>query len=553
MANRPQTVSSDSNAVRRRVLLVGLDGATFDVILPLAEAGRLPVLARLMEKGAWGQLRSTLPPLSPVAWSSFLTGKNPGQHGVYGFEELEPGGYDLRPVAATREGHPSLWRLISGHGRCIVALDIPFSYPPEPVNGCLIAGYGAPVGEGSVFTHPASLRDELARRFGECEVAVPRMKAAPPRDALFRRWDRILDNRRRIADHLVRTLDWDAFMIVLGVTDHIQHAAWTYCEPLHPDYHKPDAARFREALFQFYEKADAFIGRLLDAAGEPIHVAVLSDHGFGTTWRGDLTRRILAEAGLLRYRGLPFGVGVGARLIDALHKTYHRMSWLKRFLHRRPHDRRRLKRAAARAIDWPRTAAFSEAMGMQIYVNEKGKFPLGSVAPGGEYDYVCRTIRDRLESAVAPGTDRRLIRRVWPRDEVYCGRMVSRAPDLLVEYENLHGVEFADDAGHLDLVGSHAMNGILIAAGPEIRAARLSGARIIDVAPTVLHLMNLPVPDDFDGRVLSDAIAPEAIRARPIRSVPATESSRPEEQDRELSPEEADSIREQLRNLGYLD
>lgn len=491
---------------RRRVLIVGLDGATFDVIAPLVEQGRLPVLARLMESGAWGELESTRPPLSPVAWSSFLTGKNPGRHGVFGFEEIAPSSYDMRPVAAGRSGHASLWRMANEQGRRVVALDIPFSYPPEPVNGWLIAGYGAPVGEGIDFTWPPSLRKELARRFGECEVAVPRMKAFPPREAVFRKWDHILDNRRRIADHLIREAGWDVFMIVLGVTDHMQHGAWTYFDPLHPDSQTIDAPLFREKMFEYYMKADSFVGRLLEAAGGDLHAIVVSDHGFGLTWRGQLTRRTLADAGWLRYRG-----GLGRPLMDWLHTAYDRMPRLKRFLHRRPAERAKLKRVAARAIDWPRTAAFPATMGWQVYVNRKGAFPSGIVEPGQPYDTLCAEIRRRLESAAAPNSSRRLIRRAWLRDEIYAGEATAAAPDLVVEYENLHGVAPPAETAAWDLVGSHAMNGIFIGWGPEIAAGRIAGARIIDVAPTVLHLMGLMVPDDLDGRVLTEALRPESL------------------------------------------
>jgi predicted AlkP superfamily phosphohydrolase/phosphomutase len=534
---------------RHRVLIVGLDGATFDVILPMIEQGRLPVLARLLESGAWGELLSTLPPLSPIAWSSFLTGKNPGRHGVFGFEEVESGSYNFRPVAATRLGHRTLWRIASEHGRRVMALDIPFSYPPEPVNGLLVAGYGAPTGEGRAFTYPHTLRDEMARRFGRFPVAVPSLRAAPPCDALFRQWDQILDNRSRVADYLIRTNDWDVFMIVLGVTDHIQHGTWTYYEPLHPDSRSADAPRFREALFQYYEKTDTFIGRLLDGAGGSLHIVVLSDHGFGTTWRGQLTRRLLVEGGWLRYRGWS---GAGARMMDLAHRAYDAAPWLKRLLHRRPADRFRLKRAVARAVDWRRTVAFPAAMGWQVFINARGAFPFGAVEPGMAYDALCREIKERLENSIAPRTDQRLIRRVWHRDEVFHGEAIARAPDLLVEYANLHGAKLDGGAGDWDLVGSHAMNGIFIASGPEIGRTHLEGARIFDVTPTVLHLMNLPIPGDLDGRVLCGAFRPEALSARPIQQeAPAAVVAG--SKDEALLPEEAESVREQLRNLGYLD
>jgi len=570
MSNLSVGESVKASSARRRVLVVGLDGATFDVILPMIAAGRLPVLGRLLETGAWGELRSTLPPLSPVAWSSFLTGKNPGRHGIFGFEEIEIGGagalpanphgqneraarragYDFRPVVAGRRGHRTLWRIASDHSRRIVALDIPFSYPPEPVNGCLVAGYGAPTGPGSVFTYPPSLRGDLARQFGEFTVAVPEMKAAPPSEALFRKWDQILDNRARVAGHLVRAVDWDVFMIVLGVTDHIQHGTWTYYDPLHPNSRSPEGPQFREALFRYYEKADVFIGRLLDGAGEPINIVILSDHGFGTTWRGQLTRRILVEAGWLRYRGWPRASAV---MMDFLHRVYDAAPWLKRMLHRRSAYRSRLKRAAARAIDWQRTAAFPAAMGWQVYINSRDVFPLGAIEPGAACEALCREIKARLETTVVPGTRLRPIRRVWHRSEVFQGEAAARAPDLLLEYENLYGTKPDGDTSGWDLVGSHVMNGIVILWGPEIQATRLTGANITDVTPTLLHLMGLAVPDDFDGRVLSDAFRGEALQARPIRREPsATNGARPAGGEA-LTPAEVASVREQLRNLGYLE
>lgn len=550
MNSPDENVEAENRQDRRRVLIVGLDGATFDVILPMVESRRLPNLASLMKTGAWGDLESTRPPLSPAAWSSFVTGKNPGKHGVFGFEEIVPNTYDFRPVAADRAGHASLWRILSEHGRKVVAIDIPFSYPPEPVNGCLISGYGTPVGEGIEFTYPASLRADLADRFGDCEVAVPRMKAAPPRDAVFEKWDHILGNRRRIADHLMRTVDWDVFMIVLGVTDHIQHGAWTYYEPLHPDSQKPDAERFRDVLFKYYEKADEFLGMLIENAGEPLHVIVASDHGFGTTWRGDLTRRVLEEAEFLCYRG----IAGGRHVMGFLHEVYHRMPGLKRFLHSRPGDRARLKRAVAGAIDWSKTAAFQSTMGWQVYVNRQGDFPKGRVKPGYDYDRVCGKIKAKLEIVTAPGTRRRVVRRVWRREKIYSGEMTARAPDLTIEYENLHGAHAVSGPSGWDLVGSHTMNGVLIASGPDIRSTHLNGARIIDVAPTVLYLLGLPVPADMDGHVLEDSLRPDALAGRKAESgsVPASTEG-PAERPRERPPEEDELVREQLRNLGYID
>ncbi len=545
------------NRDRKRVLIIGLDGATWDVIHPMIAAGRLPTLSCLVREGASGILRSTMPPLSPVAWSSFLTGQNPGRHGVFGFEEPVEGTYDFRPVTSRPAGDRSLWRIASDHGRRVVALDIPFSWPPEPVNGCLVAGFGAPVREGVEFTYPPALRAALEKRFGEFRVAVPDIKAAPPREAVFRRWDRILDNRARVADALIAEEDWDIFMIVLGVTDHLQHGAWTYFEPLHPDWRSPEASQARDALFRYYARADEFVERLIQRAASLVHVVVLSDHGFGTTRRGDLTRQVLSERGWLRYRSWP--LLSGTRVMSWLHRTYQASSWFKRLLHRRRAERRWLKQVAARAIDWPQTRAFPAAMGWQVYIHRRGgAFPQGCVEPGDDYALLCSQIREALEQCSADGLPHRPIRRVWHRDEIYRGKAAARAPDLFVEYQNLHMPDSAMTPPALppntaqDLVGSHTLDGVFIAWGPDIVHTNLDGARIEDVMPTVLHLMNLPVPDDLDGRVLEQALRPEALQRQPVRyesGTGAAVSSSPAP----LAADEAESVRQQLRNLGYLD
>lgn len=145
----------------KRALIVGLDGATFDVIQPLVEQGRLPNLARMMREGAWGPLRSTVPPISPTAWTTFATGVGPGVHGVYDFVRFRPGTTERVPVPAGKHGRATLWRLFSRADRRVVVLDVPFTHPPEPVDGVMITGYGTPRTPGTVYTHPADLPQRL--------------------------------------------------------------------------------------------------------------------------------------------------------------------------------------------------------------------------------------------------------------------------------------------------------------------------------------------------------------------------------------------------------
>jgi len=153
-----------------------LDGATFKVITPWVKEGKLPTLAKIMEKGAWGELESTIHPLSPQAWASFMTGKNPGKHGIFEFVEHKPHSYDLRYVNGASVQGKKLWDILSDAGKRVCVINVPFTYPPNKVNGYLIAGLDAP-GPHSNFCHPPELMAELTQKFGQYQLRQHPYKA----------------------------------------------------------------------------------------------------------------------------------------------------------------------------------------------------------------------------------------------------------------------------------------------------------------------------------------------------------------------------------------
>ena len=165
-----------------RVLVIGLDGVTFDLLGPWIEAGELPNLRRLMEQGAWGRLQTTMPPISSSSWSSFLTGVNPGKHGIFDFARRVPGTYDQELTNAARRHGRSLWRILSDAGRRVGVVNVPMTFPPEPVNGFLISGMDAPQ-ISNAYSFPAILANDLRERFGGYRVDVSargRQSPSPP-------------------------------------------------------------------------------------------------------------------------------------------------------------------------------------------------------------------------------------------------------------------------------------------------------------------------------------------------------------------------------------
>jgi predicted AlkP superfamily phosphohydrolase/phosphomutase len=544
-----------------RLLVIGLDGATFDIIKPLVSEGRLPSLSRLLDRGSHGILRSTYPPITPSAWTSFATGKNPGSHGLFDFQQVEPDTYTFVPVRANQHGQRTLWRILSDAGRRSVVLDVPFTYPPEAIQGCVITGYGTPTTEGVVFTHPAHLRDELIASCGSCDVATVSGRLDLS-DSYFVQWDRILASRACIASYLMDREDWDFLMIVYGVTDNMQHTLWAFLEPQHPAYHSDEGQHYRQQLFRYYDKVDGLAGELLARCDTNTHVMVMSDHGFGSTRTGKYLTKLLMAEGLIQYKGLPIlsrqTTWLMQRLLDLYHSTPLLGNIVRRLSGKQKKD---LKQAlirsallpAAENIAWDHTLAFPGGYGLQVYINRKDRFPRGTVSPGGEYESLLDHITTRLLSLTDPVSGETVIKAVYRAEDVYHGPFADQAPDLIIEYNNVYRPGRVDISGPLNpgLEGNHTMDGIFIGYGAHILAGVPVEPQMSDLAPTALYLLGLPVPEDMDGRVLTEMIRPEHLADRPV-SYSVSTMAAPVSDDG-YSAEEAESVREQLRALGYVD
>ena len=546
---------------RHRVLILGLDGATFDIIKPLVAQGKLPHLARLMREGTHGVLASTFPPITPTAWTSFMTGKNPGRHGIFDFEQAAWGSYDFRPVPANQHGHKTLWRIAGEQGRTAVVIDVPFTYPPEPIRGYMITGYGTPVAGAPSFTHPPDLEQELAAACGECRPAIPESLPNLTPD-FFREWDRLLDNRDCINDYLLREVDWDLYMIVFGVTDNVQHVLWNYLEPLHPDYHSKEGADFRARLFHYYERVDASIGRMLAHVDEGTHIVVMSDHGFGSVRPGLFLPGLLMEWGMLKFRRSVLA-GVGEQAMRFVLSLYRRSPRLRAMLNRmRTENKERLRSAMTKAnllpsmdqVDWSRTKVFATRFGVNLFVNRVGRFPHGIVRPGAEYEALLQELEERLLGLRDEALGTPVVKAVHRREALYRGEHAELGPDLVVEWANLYdpAQDGRDGVRVPGVVGNHVPEGVYILHGPGVRPGATLDAQITDIAPTVLYLMGLPVPSDMDGRVLLEALEPAYTRDHPVVAGEPAVVAGPVE-GYSYSAEEQAQIEEQLRGLGYID
>jgi len=553
------------------VTIVGLDGATFRLILPLVEEGKLPVLKELMQEGSWGKLESTIHPLSPQAWASFMTGKNPGKHGVFEFVEHKPNSYELCYVNGGCVQGKKLWEILSEAGKRVCVINVPFTYPPSTVNGCLIAGLDAP-GLHSEFCYHTELLAEITAVFGEYRLRQTPYKAKPETylTEILGQFDYTLE----VAKYLKAKESWDLFMVVFESTDLVQHFYWHYAFPQDFGIAETHNTDLKTAISDVYRRIDGGLKELLALCGEAETVMVMSDHGFSAC------RKIFFMDNWLNQHGY-LARNEGERTTHALTRNLH-VAFQKYFPNRwkggltrfMPFLREKMRSYLNIApIDWENTKAFSLGIdSTNIFVNLKGKYPSGIVEQGQEYEKLREEIIALLTYVRDPDTGKRIVERVYKREELYHGECLSKAPDLLVtwkgfEYNTRRGyrekgnellgssLEFSDVSAYSSLQksGTHHVDGVFIANGPHIRSnVELEGARIVDLAPTILYLLGEKVPEGMDGRVMEELMRGQFLSKNPVE-IGLVDSSADGAQSTTYGKEEEKYIRDKLRGLGYID
>lgn len=566
----------------RRLVVIGLDGATPELLQPFVAAGELPVLGQLMTEGSWGRLRSVMHPFTAQAWTSMATGTQQGKHRVFDFWERDFNTYGFRLLNASHRAMPAVWNLLSQAGRSVIVVNVPQTYPPEPVRGVMVSGRDTP-GLDAAYTYPPELKAELNGLGTEPYVIVPddwlwaqRGRPDRARQELLRE----VDVRFAAVAHLVRTRPWDLCFFVASATDGAAHFFWKYHDPGHPLYDPKQAAQYGDTILEVYRRCDRRIGELLAqlAGEEPCNVLVVSDHGQGPLGRGAIHLNLwLEQQGLLRFRVADSQLRAADRLTVLASRAvrrgkravYGRVSFQNLAKLRRMWPDRLRTRLGAEAffpgIDWAGTQAFSEELRGNIWINLRGRDPQGTVEPGAAYEALRERIVAELPALQDPETGARPVRQVWRREELYKGPFLERLPDLVVEAEypdmfRPHGdyrgpfaarqLPVAELAAR-PITGCHRQDGILIAWGPDVQAgASLVEAALIDVAPTVLHLLGHPVPVEMDGRVLVEALRPEVTAVQTATldelGVPAAGVAAG------YTDEEAERVRERLAGLGYL-
>ncbi|RQH00364.1 alkaline phosphatase family protein [Natrarchaeobius oligotrophus] len=520
-----------------RAFVLGLDGVPWRLIEQWSDEGELPNFARMREDGASGPLVSTSPPTTPLAWPSIATGVWPDKHGIYGFQNLSRE-YSHEMYTSRDFKQPTLWELLSpAH-----VGNVPMTYPVREIDGTMVAGMMTPSTERE-FTHPADLGDDIDARIPDYRISLDYPKYANRLDDFEEAVGGMLENRRELMRLQMDRAgdDWELFFFVYTAPDRFQHLIWD-----------------DDRLLEHYRKLDDLLGEVLaytDRHDSDLYV--VSDHGFGPIHQLVFVNHVLEREGYLfrredqGTRGALASLGISRdRITNALERVGISEEMLISTLPRGLVDSVAEQIPGDHAlydVDFDRTVAFVHDAG-NCYVNDTDRFENGVVSPMDVPD-----VKAELVSVFESVTDEngRSVLSVEDGDELF--PTDDESPDLIVNgvdgYESRTAITdrvFGDTGTY---AASHRSQGIVLCHGPSIDpGATLRGARVVDVAPTLLHGIGQPVPDNVDGRVLFDAFRSDATPSR--TKVERTSVSRRERDDVD---DDFTDVENRLKGLGYME
>jgi predicted AlkP superfamily phosphohydrolase/phosphomutase len=530
-------------------LLIGVDGATFTVLDPYIERGVTPFLGELVKHGTRAPLRSVVPALTPPAWTSLLTGKRPGNHGVFDFFQKEaPDSIYFQFTSSQEIRSPTIWSLASDQDRRVISLNFPLMFPPPPVEGCVVPGGMMPWRQMRLGCHPPGLFDRLKALPGfdprvmlDMELEIKAVEGCPDHEQAA--WVELHIQREQrwaeVARHLIQEEPADLIGVMFDGVDKLQHLCWRFldpaCRPARPSRWERQMIELCE---RYFRALDSILAEVVELAGPTATVVLASDHGFGPSRDVFHVNSWLEREGYLAWaEGQDGAAAADATQVGFAHVTRH-----------------------VHAVDWERTLAYTatpSSQGINIVSRVPGtEEPL----PEATRARIAAELADRLRALRRPSDGARLVAEVWPRERAFKGPHALLGPDLSLVLADGGTISILASetivARRPEPRGHHRPEGVFIATGPGIRrSAAVDELSLVDVAPLVLHQLGLPVPDDLDGRFPLEVLESEELERRPPRQAAATAWAGPADQagGPELHPDEEAEVVERLRALGYVE
>ncbi|HEU4759324.1 MAG TPA: alkaline phosphatase family protein [Dehalococcoidia bacterium] len=530
-----------------QTIVIGLDGATFTILDRLMDEGVMPFLKGFTRAGARADLRSVIPALTPPAWTSLMTGRSPGNHGVFDFfRPVAPGSRQIRYTTSHDIACETIWSMASRQGLRVTTLNFPLMFPPPAINGHVVPGGWVPWRQLRLGCYPSDLYDRLKALpgFNARELA---MDPALERKAIegcgqdeYAEWVELHIRREQhwfeILRYLMAEEPAELTAVLFDGVDKLQHLCWRFldveCLGQSP---APWELKVRELCLEYFRQLDGLLAEIAAMADRDATIVIASDHGFGHADKIFYVNAWLEQNGYLAWAEAPALDTQGTELLGIGEFARH-----------------------VYQMDWTKTKAYAatpSSNGIHIVAGEGG-----GVAPA-EYGAFRARLIEALLRLRDGASGEPVVQQVWTRQEAYPGPLEELGPDLTLSLRDGANISVlaAETAvqGRREIRGTHRPEGVFIARGRGIRAGlSLPELSIMDVTPLVLYSLGLPIPADMEGRLPEEALEEAALRERPAASAAAGQVRSNDPQaggEGVFSAEDEKVMAERLRALGYIE
>ncbi|MEA2056034.1 MAG: alkaline phosphatase family protein [Candidatus Thermoplasmatota archaeon] len=498
-----------------KVIVIGLDGGTLDLMNPWMDRGKLPAFEKIRKQGVYGKLRSTTPYYSAPAWVSIVTGCQPGKHGIYDFFHTDTSSKKL--VNSRYRKTQAIWNFLTDNGNKSIIVNVPGTYPPEKINGVMITGLLTPSPEAN-FTYPKYIKENLVEgKLGKYELEqvavddIPKNLTARYAPEKFAgQINNMTASHATVTMNLMKEHEWDFTMVVFRGTDDAQHLLWGQ----------------KDLILSCYQTADDYINRMMEQYPDATFI-IVSDHGFGKPKKYLYVNNLLYDAGYLEAASNP-NCNLNSLIalsFDKLSRIIFHMVPLQKLV-RSPIGRKFiLSGGGNNTIDFSHTKAFYHSICSRgIRINLKGKYEHG-VVDKENYEKLRTEIIMLLRNLKDPETKKNIVKEIYRWEEIYGENAVNDPLDIVFDLEEEYGAQellqppeglrhafrsknesmsILSPPGFYEWAGDHRPEGIFFMYGKNVKSNQKINASVVDIVPTILAAMNNPIPKHIDGRVIKE-------------------------------------------------